>query len=325
MRESFDTRAEADDRTAALAMVHDASRGRRDPNITAGQCYRLYVSWLADNGRAPTYITRMEMSGRALFPMLDRPVERITRLHLDQYVAARKRQGVSHNTVLKDYRCLHAALAWAVTRDLIARNPIQRAGMTATKAQVPEIPTPEQLQAISDALDVDARRFMWLALATGARLSELIGLRAGDVRRGADGGLVIHFVAGTKFDRPRRCPVPCPLPWRMEPGGHVLTRRGRPWKKMCIEQRIESACGIAGVHRITPHTLRHAHATYSLAHGANVYEVMSRCGWRSFSAMQRYVTLAIDAPKNGKWMPEYNEKLTPHPDRNTINKGRETV
>jgi len=67
--------------------------------------------------------------------------------------------------------------------------------------------------------------------------------------------------------------------------GLVFTLRGRLWRRDTVRHTIWRACARAGVQRFGPHALRHANATYSLAQGENLYSIMARCGWRSFSVM----------------------------------------
>ncbi len=87
------------------------------------------------------------------------------------------------------------------------------------------------------------------------------------------------------------CPL-LALPFDLPKKGLVLTRLGKPWKENALIKRIQRSCVAVKCHKIQIHTLRHAHATYSLAVGDNVYDIMSRCGWKSFAIVERYVESA---------------------------------
>ncbi len=158
--------------------------------------------------------------------------------------------------------------------------------------QVPEVPTPEQIQQIFDNLSgetdddtIDTKKAFYFYLSTGCRFSEGAFLRVSDISNN-----LIKFHRETKRGYTRYCPFPA-LPFDLPKKGLVLTRLGKPWKENALIKRIQRACAAVNCHKIQIHTLD-AHATYSLALGDNVYDLMSRCGWKSFAIVEQYVESA---------------------------------
>ena len=127
--------------------------------------------------------------------------------------------------------------------------------------------------------------------ATGARVSEAVGLREADVDFRL--GVVRVFGKGSKErlvpfgDRaaerlrawlPRRVP-PWVFPGR---GGERPIRRETAWR---IVARAARLAGMTGIH---PHTLRHSFATHLLEGGANLRAVQEMLGHASVATTQIY-------------------------------------
>ena len=223
-----------------------------------------------------------------------------TRSMFDRYVQERTRDGVGLATVRKEYAVLCAAMSHAESRGMIEANPLRNffRGLRVA-SHVPDVPSPQDLQKIMDALPcADARRLFYGLLVTGARITEAASLRGEDVS-----GTVIHFRRGVKFGFARVCVLRQALPFDVPARGHVFTYRGKPWLRSSFLHMVWRACRKAGVARISPHTCRHAHATYSQANGEPVYTVMARCGWRSFGIVQRYVSISERYRGVAEWLP----------------------
>jgi integrase len=69
----------------------------------------------------------------------------------------------------------------AIRYEWAARNPISPVRSSAKRLRTPDIPTPEQLQALVAVLSPRERVIVWLAGSTGLRRGELIGLQWSDI------------------------------------------------------------------------------------------------------------------------------------------------
>jgi len=97
------------------------------------------------------------------------------------------------------------------------------------------------------------------------------------------------------------------MPFQPPAHGRVFTLHGRLWRANTLHHAIQRACTRAGVPPIRTHDLRHAHATYMLATGAaSLYELMTRCGWRSFSVLEKYAAIS-EKYRCQTWLPKWSQ------------------
>jgi integrase len=132
-----------------------------------------------------------------------------------------------------------------------------------------------------------------LALTTGARKGELLGLRWQDVdttRR------VVH-IGQSKNGDPKALPlVPAAVEqleeFRGSPGALVFPSRLRADKPMAFESRWSEALTAAGITKYRFHDNRHSCASYLAQNGASLLEIAAVLGHRQISMSQRYSHLS---------------------------------
>ena len=143
------------------------------------------------------------------------------------------------------------------------------------------------------------RAFLEVAYATGARVSELVGLSLSDVM--LEDGLV--RVQG-KGDKQRLVPLgrralaaaalylneKRPLLDRGKGAGRfILNARGAPLTRAGAWEIVKQCARRAGItKRVTPHTLRHSFATHLLEGGADLRAVQEMLGHADLSTTQIY-------------------------------------
>ncbi|MBI4705333.1 MAG: site-specific tyrosine recombinase XerD [Deltaproteobacteria bacterium] len=165
-----------------------------------------------------------------------------------------------------------------------------------------------QVLALLDAPDAGTRRgrrdraMLHLLYAAGLRVSELVGLRLGDID--LKRGLVRALGKGQK---PRLVPIGQPAMVALEayladrashrhaatssilflaPSGRALTRQAC-WKRLKTHAR---AAGIR--QRVSPHKLRHSFATHLLVGGADLRSVQAMLGHADISTTEIYTHVA---------------------------------
>jgi integrase/recombinase XerD len=147
------------------------------------------------------------------------------------------------------------------------------------------------------------RAMLELMYASGLRVSELIGLRLGDV----DLGLGVVRVVG-KGDKERLVPVGDAAAERLraylkdgrprlEKGRAsdclFLGRHGRGLTRQMFWQLIKRVALAAGITvPVTPHTLRHSFATHLLERGADLRSVQLMLGHADIGTTQIYTHLS---------------------------------
>ena len=147
------------------------------------------------------------------------------------------------------------------------------------------------------ALETDLRNRLILRLlySAGLRVSELSTLSWKDLKERGESGQVTVFGKGKKTrtvllkqdvwdellkhksDRSGDCPV-----FRSQRGGHI--NRQQLWR---IVSAAAKRAGIEG--KVSPHWLRHAHASHSLDRGAPIHLVQQTLGHESVATTSRYL------------------------------------
>lgn len=127
----------------------------------------------------------------------------------------------------------------------------------------------------------------------GLRVSEALSLRWRQVREQPDGSVVITVMG--KGRRQRAVWLPAHLGDLFErrgddddviPGRHA----GRPLSRAQAFRIVRAAAERAGIKRkVSPHWLRHAHASHALARGATVAEVRDTLGHSSVRITDQYL------------------------------------
>ena len=114
---------------------------------------------------------------------------RLSQLRADQinYLLSKVRSsGVSDRYVEYVYAILKSALNWAVTWELLIKNPVLLVAHPRVKYEVPEIWSPEQLQKFLDHVNDDRWAGIYYLACLGMRKGEILGLplRALNVEEG---------------------------------------------------------------------------------------------------------------------------------------------
>jgi integrase/recombinase XerD len=184
-------------------------------------------------------------------------------------------------------------------------------------AGLPKALTEDEVAALLGAVvgdDPGARRdraILEVLYGTGVRISELVGLRLGDLD--LESALLRAFGKGSKervvpvgrhavaalgdWLGPGGRPALVPERWArrgdaeavfLNKRGGRLTRQGA-W---LVVRRWGSEVGLDG--KLTPHVLRHSCATHMLDHGADLRAVQEMLGHASVSTTQVYTKVSIE-------------------------------
>jgi integrase/recombinase XerD len=164
---------------------------------------------------------------------------------------------------------------------------------------LPAVRSPQQVALFLDTVhDRTIRMVLRSIYATGLRISEALHLTAAQI----DSSRMVVRVLG-KGQKERLVPLSPRLLeelrayWRatrptqwMFPGKD----RHRPLNTATVQKACKRACRDAGLPRITPHTLRHCHATHLLEAGVDTRTIQALLGHHRIgtTALYTHVTLA---------------------------------
>ena len=259
--------------------------------------FRLLLQFVQQRtGRAPSMLDWDDLGVEVISAFLDH-------LEHDRHNSPRSR-----NTRLAAVRSLfrYAALRHPEHAQLIQQVlAIPQKRFDKTTVSFLEANEVEALLAAPDLDRWEGRRdhaFIALAVQTGLRLAELIGITRGDIQLG-----VGAHVRCTGKGRKERC-VPLTASttailrvWMQERGGLTdepvfPTRTGRRLSEDAVEARLATHKSVAAQHcpslktkRVTPHTLRHTCAMTLLRAGVDVSVIALWLGHADIRSTQAYV------------------------------------
>ena len=222
--------------------------------------------------------------------------------------------GLSPRTVLHHHRLLREALGHAVRWQLIARNPAD--AVTAPRpgrAEMRVLDSEQAGQLLEVAAGTPYYALIYLALATGARVGELLGLRWQDIdldrrtlhitrsaRRFAGQGVIFQETKTHRSRRPvalspemvallrehRRSQAEQRLavgPAYSDRGLVFASPTGQPVDGSNLRRAFRRILSDAGLPRLRFHDLRHTAATLMLRSGAHPKVVSERLGHATVS------------------------------------------
>jgi integrase/recombinase XerD len=241
---------------------------------------------------------------------VERP-DALTAIQLREFVYALKDLGLSPATIHRQISAIRTYFRFLVGEGHAARNPSERLESPKRWRTLPVVLTNHEIDRLLGTPTPDAplgirdRALLEFAYATGARVSEIVGVHLQDVMY--EEGIVRLFGKGAKQ---RLVPVGRralgavamyareirPGLDRGKTGGKVfLNARGTPLSRVGAWGLIKQAAKRAGIaKRVSPHTLRHTFATHLLEGGADLRAVQEMLGHADLATTQLYTHVDRD-------------------------------
>jgi len=224
---------------------------------------------------------------------------------LTDFIGALRERGLSARSAARAVHAARGMYRFAVREDRLAADPMENLKAPRSVPPLPRYLTSAQVDALLAAPDVATplgirdRAVLEVMYATGLRVSELIGLRPGDVD--LEVGVLTCFGKGRKerlvpLGRTARKWVRRYLDEvravrrKRPPGPELfLSNRGGRLSRMGLWGLVRRHAVAAGVERtLTPHVLRHSFATHLLERGADLRALQAMLGHADISTTQIY-------------------------------------
>lgn len=210
-------------------------------------------------------------------------------------------------TVARKIYAVRSFYGFLVRTNKLAANPFDGIGTPKLDKRIPQVLSEAEMQAFLDALPEENflqlrnKALFEFLYATGLRISELTGLRDGDIRfaerlvrvmgKGKKERIVpFHDQAAALMGRylqRRRAEFPAA-------GDPVFVNaRGGPLSERSVERILRRVYGdlTRSQKHVHPHLLRHSFATHLLQRGANLRVIQELLGHASLATTEKYTTL----------------------------------
>jgi integrase/recombinase XerD len=278
-----------------------------------------FLVWLSsERGRARNTVQayRRDLRGyqgwlreRSLTPLT------VSQFELTEFVAERRESGGAPSSIARQIAAIRMLHRYLATERYRADDPTARLDGVRVPSGIPKPLTEAQVASLLDTvvgnepLHRRDRAMLELLYATGARISELVGLSLGDidfdealVRLYGKGGKerIVPFgtAAATAIDNwfaPSGRARVVPERWRRRDDAEAvfLNQRGGRLSRQGAWLVIKKYGQRAGItDHLSPHVLRHSCATHLLDHGADLRIVQEMLGHASISTTQVYTRVS---------------------------------
>ena len=230
---------------------------------------------------------------------------------ISRFVGQLRDGGLSARSVARAVHALRGLFRFAVREGQLVADPMENIKAPRAFNALPRCLSMTQVESLLDAPDIATplgirdRAILEVLYATGLRVSELIGLRPGDVD--LEVGLLTCFGKGRKERLVPLGSTACTWVRRYMDGvrGELGGGRGRAATILFLNNRGGrlSRMGLWGIVRrhavtagvqstLTPHVLRHSFATHLLENGADLRALQAMLGHADISTTQIYTHIS---------------------------------
>jgi len=240
--------------------------------------------------------------------------EEATMEDFQNYLSSLQSRGLSARSRARRLSALRQFFRFLQREERLPANPVELLDSPRLPLKLPKVLSEREVEALLDAVDASTphgRRdaaLLEVLYATGLRVSELVGLtlKQVDLRRG-----VIRPLG--KGHKERLVPM---VPQAVEKlkvylnEGRPQLLKGKDSRFVFVNQRggpltrqgfwkiLQRYARLAGLGRLSPHTLRHSFATHLLARGANLRVLQLLLGHADLATTQIYTHLDVERLKS---------------------------
>lgn len=281
---------------AALIDLYMAHYAGRDP--TRGQRLQWWTSQIGG-------LRLDELSDDHLHVALENLASRLGRYYAGtdadgEAIYKAKRKPLSPATINRYHAALGSVLTWAIRRRIAPKgwdHPGRRIERRTENNEQTRFLSDDERTRLLEACKASKWRRLYLlvlmALTTGARRGELLGLRWRDVDLP---GRLVH-VGQTKNGDPKALPLVLSVVEQLEtlqgpPGALIFPSARVPDTPYTFHMRWVEALRAAKIKGFRFHDLRHSCASYLAQNGATLLEIGDLLGHRQVSMTKRYSHLA---------------------------------
>ncbi len=236
---------------------------------------------------------------------------------MEAYVAAMSAAGRRPSSIARSLAAVRGVHRFCLDERGVPQDPTEGVAAPRLPQAIPKALSVDAIELLLSAVvgdDAKARRdraILETLYATGMRISELSGLRLGDLD--LDAGIAIAYGKGSKerlvpigrvalralasWLAPGGRPTLAPARWarRGDEEAVFISTRGRRMSRQAIWQVVRSAATKVGLaDKVSPHVLRHSCATHLLEGGADIRVVQELLGHAAITTTQVYTRVSSE-------------------------------
>jgi len=266
--------------------------------------WKWYGVYVVSNNRPGEQENKKSALKSCMIPFFgSTPVNAITSYSIEQYKAQLLKKGATPKTINNRLnilsKCVRTAYEWLELKGTPPK--ITRLKCPAPKTDYLSLDECGLLLSNADGV---LRDLLLLALRTGMRRGELIGLQWGSVDWQAQSITVRHSLceytqklSAPKSNRERHIPmdadVYAALFKRKRDTGYVFLDHGNQrFTGKCLAHQLKELCRKVALRKIGCHTLRHTFASHLAMNGVPLNAVQALLGHSSITTTMRYAHLA---------------------------------
>lgn len=261
---------------------------RQDHKFTVSSLLDRYLSEHALLHKRPRTCLRYAAAAKVLTAVFGKKlVKDVTPEDVHAFILHRREQGKAAATINGEIAVLSTMFTWANKLKLTTRHPCRGIGKLKAN-QKDRYLTHEEIQRVLSASTGDLRDMIILALGTGMRASEVLGLDRDHVNLKQ----AVAILPDTKNHDRRVVPLPPPAVETLQRRPLSLRELFPGWALDRLERNFARVVRDAGLAGVTFHTLRHTFASHAVMAGVDLFTVAKLLGHRTIIMVQRYAHLA---------------------------------
>ena len=257
---------------------------------------QVISQWLAVRMSSPNTVANYRLTSRQFMDFLQKPLTAATIEDATRFYEWLRAKGYSLASQKQKLDIIGGLFEFAREMEVVTKNPFRLIQRPKAKATLSErILTPDEMQRLIDAADTERNKaLLQLLYFSAGRVSEVITLKWADLKEREGGGQVTLY---GKENITRAILIPSPF-WE-ELNAHRGKSRDFVFPSAKTSSHINrktvwyivNQAGIrAGLgDSVSPHWLRHAHATEALENGAPLHLLKESLGHRSIATTAKYL------------------------------------
>ncbi len=245
------------------------------------------------------------------------------RRDIASFLARETARGMRWATVSRRLATLRSFYKFLAAEGIVPESPARDVPMPRRGARLPSVLRPAETERLlggsGEGEETSARdeAILEVFYACGLRVSELAGLRRGDVNF-RFGFVKVRGKGGKERIVPLGRPASRALTAYLETSATArkgmapdkeplfLSRKGGPLSRSALYRRVRRAASRRGLsRRVGPHTLRHSFASHLVAGGADLRTVQELLGHSSVATTQVYTHV------ENRWLKDLHGKFHP--------------